>query len=575
MRIKQINIEKFRSIQKCSIWLKELNAIVGENNSGKTAILRAVNAFFHFEEEEKYFKNNTHRFSPKANTKIELVFDEVIDRDFYNGKLDGQQLIVGIKYAYSSGKRSIYYKVAGNEITCDDSIIKEIRSDIDYLYIPASRGNYDLTWNRDSIFNKLILEFARKYTESRDMVSKHVLNATNKLHSSILNKIEKQLSDLFPTNESYKFIINYNTDADYKLLLDNLVLNMQEKDNTYPIQEYGSGIKSLAIISIFRMLATMTNRSVILGIEEPETNLHPQMQKQFIASIQNGKRENEVQLIMATHSTVIIDTLKHDEIMLVRRVYNEKYGFISVISQLKETFWEEAGIEEFKHYQFFNYRNSDFFFSKYIVVTESKTDAQVIDKLISKELGWKKAYISIINLEGITNLAYPYYLLKELKIPFSVIVDKDFFTGYSLDDLKHSRDNETGLPIYKDILNDTVLIKSIFKTEAERDRLIQVLNSGIYTRIFNFLKKYRFYTMQYCLEMDMTCSNGICNEYYQYLNMLPTEQTQKNLLLQKHKAIKSIDYILKALDNVRSQAYPISLKKIKNGILDDILEFVK
>lgn len=575
MRIKEVRIEKFRSIQKCSIWLKDLNAIVGENNSGKTAILRAINAFFHFEEEEEYFNNNTHRFSPKANTKIELVFDEIIDRDFYKDKLDNQQLIVGIKYTYSSGKRSIYYKTNGTEIACDDSLINEIRNDIDYLYIPASRGNYDLIWSRESIFNKLILEFARKYTESRDMVSKHVLSATKKLHSSIFDKIERQLGDLFPANENYKFSINYNTDADYKLLLDNLVLNMQEKDNTYPIQEYGSGIKSLAIISIFRMLATMTNRSVILGIEEPETNLHPQMQKQFISSIQDGKRENEVQLIMATHSTVIIDTLKHDEIMLVRRVYNEKNGFISVISQLKENFWEQAGIEEFKHYQFFNYRNSDFFFSKYIIVTESKTDAQVIDKLISKELGWKKAYISIINLEGVTNLAYPYYLLKELKIPFSVIVDKDFFTGYIENELKNSRNTETGLPIYKEVLNDTDLIKNIFNTKAERDRLIQVLNSNVYTRVFSFLKKYKFYTMQYCLEMDMTCSNSICDEYYKYLNMLPNEQSQKNLLLKKHKAIKGIDYILNALDNVKPQVYPNSLKKIKNGILDDVLEYVK
>lgn len=46
MRIDEIQIEKFRTFKKCNIRLNDINAIVGENNSGKTAILKALNAFF-------------------------------------------------------------------------------------------------------------------------------------------------------------------------------------------------------------------------------------------------------------------------------------------------------------------------------------------------------------------------------------------------------------------------------------------------------------------------------------------------------------------------------------------------
>lgn len=52
MKIKELHIEKFRAILKCDIEFKDIMAIVGENNSGKTTILRALNAFFNFEEEE-------------------------------------------------------------------------------------------------------------------------------------------------------------------------------------------------------------------------------------------------------------------------------------------------------------------------------------------------------------------------------------------------------------------------------------------------------------------------------------------------------------------------------------------
>lgn len=574
MKIKELHIEKFRSIYSCNIRLKDITAIVGENNSGKTTILRALNAFFHFEEEEKFFLDNTHRFSPRANTKIEIVFEEVPNRDFYADKEEVGLVTVGIKYKYSSHKRSIYYKKSGNVESIDEEMIREIKSDIDYLYVPASRSNYDLKWNENSIFSKLVIEFARKYTESRDMVSNHVLNASKKLHSSILNKIESQLSSLFPTNENYGFDINYKTNIDYNILLDNLVLNMREKDTLYPIQEYGSGIKSLAIISIFRMLASMSNIDVVLGIEEPETNLHPQMQKQFIASMKDGKRENEVQVLLATHSTVIVDELKHDDIILVRREYDSRRGYITVATQIQEGFWERAGIEEFNYYQFFDYRNSDFFFSKYVVITESKTDTQVIGSLISRELGWKMSYVSLINLNGVTSLAYPYFLLKELKIPFSVIVDRDFFTQYEHDELEMSRDDISGLPNYKNTLNQSNIIDDFLITQNAKQEVLNALNSKVYKRIFDALRPYKFYTMQYCLEMDMTCSESICREYYAYLNMTPEHQSQRSLLKDKKKAIKKIDYILKALENVRPQSYPISLKKIKRGIMEDISQYI-
>ena len=47
-----------------------------------------------------------------------------------------------------------------------------------------------------------------------------------------------------------------------------------------------------------------------------------------------------------------------------------------------------------------------------------------------------------------------------------------------------------------------------------------------------------------------------------------------NLLIEKKKAIKKIEYILTALDEVPLISYPISLKKIKRGLIDDVNEYV-
>ncbi len=45
MKIFKVEISKFRSIEKGEFHLKNLNAIVGQNNSGKSALMRALNSF--------------------------------------------------------------------------------------------------------------------------------------------------------------------------------------------------------------------------------------------------------------------------------------------------------------------------------------------------------------------------------------------------------------------------------------------------------------------------------------------------------------------------------------------------
>lgn len=50
-----MTIDYFRSIKSCHVYFDEINAIVGENNAGKTALLRALNSVFNWKYEEPYF----------------------------------------------------------------------------------------------------------------------------------------------------------------------------------------------------------------------------------------------------------------------------------------------------------------------------------------------------------------------------------------------------------------------------------------------------------------------------------------------------------------------------------------
>lgn len=571
MKLTNVQIKKFRSIKNVSINISEINALVGENNSGKTAVLRALNCFFNFDEEHIYFEKHRHRYAPKSNTEIILTFENIPNKDIYIDKIINNKLILMLKYEYKNNKYNFKYKTSSSKyINTDDEFIRKLKKDIDYVYIPANRSHEDLIWNRNSIFRKLLIDYSQKYTEKRDNISKQVKNVSIKLHDSILSKVENELTSLMLLDECNSYKLSFEEDIDYSIFLSKVLLKINDKGSELPITEYGSGIKSLTVIALYRELAKMQNTNIILGIEEPETNLHPQAQKKLIYFLEEKRQDYEVQAIFTTHSTVIVDGLKHEDIILIRRVPDTKRNFKSTASQIDKDFFQKYNIKEFKHYQFFDYRNSDFFFSKFVILTESKNDAQVIKYLIKPELKEKIYDISILNIEGVNNLRFPYFLLQELEIPFATVLDKDFFFSYCNSELDKSRKYETGLPIYKNSLNDLNRpIIDIMINKEKQNKIINYANTG-YRKFYDILKENHVYSMNYCLEIDLLSSSKAREILYDKLNIAEQNKNRKTLLIDCKKFIKKIDIILDVLKKIPIKNYPESYKKIRNSLLEDI-----
>lgn len=569
MRIEEVKIKNFRSIKSATFRMNKITAVVGENNAGKTAVLRAINAVLNYMDEEMSFKNKTHQYAVRSNTYITISFVEVPDKVIYKDKIDIDKLVIKFVYKYSKDKEQYMYVKDGEEKSVDDEFMKNLSKDIKYVYIPAGRTNKDVSWEENSIFKEVVSNYMYKHTKNRDRISGDVRKVAKKIHDSALTTLEKDINTLYMQNQTMDFKFDFADDLDYSVLLKKIKFSLNECGTDYLLKEWGSGTKSLAVIAMYRANALLEEESIVLGIEEPETNLHPQAQKRFIHSLRNELHDNETQTIFTTHSTVLVDELQHEDIILIRRKKDSKRGFKSVLSQLQKNFWEKYGLEEFKHYQFFNYKNSDFFFSKYVVIGESKNDIQVIKKLIESKIQNVIADVSFLELGGIEFLKYPYFLLKELEIPYMMVVDKDVFFDYKNGKVDESRDVKSGLPKYKYEMKDNIVLKDIFKTDQEM-RKIERLNSQGYKKFVDEIKKYNILSMNYCLEMDLMCSKRAREIYYMGKNILPEHQTQKYILVNQKKAIKDIKIIMKIMDELVGNSYPISYKKIKAAIIEDI-----
>ena len=568
MKIEQIEIVKFRSIKNARITMHDITAIVGENNAGKTAILRALNAVMNYAQEKEAFISHKHQFAPKCNSKITIVFEDV--PEVFNDKIANHRLTIEFSYQYGSHKESFsILKGRDQKEKVDIEFMDRLSTYIQYVYIPSDRTNKDISWNNDSIFKQLVSGYVAQHTENRDTLSTPVRQATHKIHDAALVKLEKTINGLYMQNKDVDFRINFPQDIDYSILLEKAAFSLNEYGRDLPLQEWGSGTKSLAIIAIHRAKALLQGSNIVLGIEEPEVNLHPQAQKRFIMSLRDARHENETQSIFTTHSTVLVDSLKHEDIVLVRRIPDER-GFISEIHQLSNDFWTRNGIEELKHYQFFNYKNSDFFFSKYVVLSESKNDCQVLEYLVSPTIGHYSADVSYLDGDGVDSLVYPYYLLKELGIPFTMVVDRDYLFDYKINNnYESSQDPKTGLPRYSQVLNHTPIIDDLFPSQQDR-RLVEEANRNGYRSLFSTIKNKNIVCMNYNLDADLTCSKQARVLYYNQKHVPINDQSQKTLLTKYKNSIKKGSTIVPIVKMLPSNSLPESYCKIKNHLADQI-----
>lgn len=572
MRLSGVNVQNFRSIKNCSVIFKEVTAVIGENNAGKTALLRALNSVFNWEYEAQYFLDNTHQYAPRTVTKIILSFEDVPEKEVYNGKKNGDMLQLTFSYSYGNTTRRkvLTCRTDSTDVVVDDSFITQLKEDIDYVYIPASRGSRDLTWDENSIFKRVLTGYSKRYSEKRDNVSRQVERVAEVLRRTVFSKLETEIGKASMLDDNEKYSLKYNETIDYTLFLDKVGLNLLNNGNDFPVTEYGSGIKSLSVIALHRVLAQLEHMNVVLGIEEPETNLHPHAQKKLIASIMNKRQNTEVQAIMATHSTVIIDELRHEDIILARRIPDSKRGFHTEFTQLEADFWDRYRLDEYKHNNFFRYRNSEFFFAKYVIIVESITDAQVINHLISEGIGEKRFFVSVLNLDGVKNIKYPYFLLKSLGIPFSMVVDHDVISTYENDKLEASRDLVTYLPSYKKTANiRNPVLKDLWSSEAEKNRLNEAAGQS-YTKLFEFCGNKKLYVMQYCLEMDLVAHDSSRQEFCTVMGIPFNDSSFTALLKDRKDAIKAPDKIMAVVTSLAPAQYPYSFKKIRTAIIADI-----
>ncbi len=559
MRISKINIEKFRSIRKSEIELSQETALVGQNSAGKSTILRALNAFFNFEEEESAFKEGRHAFQKTTTTIISVDFAEVPEECPLPRSVPGNR---EVKARLKFRKSAIWQVFEnGNWATANGDFHQLLSKHIRYVYVPMRRDHEVSGWNEEGLLRSVVEAWLQKYTSQRDTISPKVAELGARIQKQAFGGLSKQIRKVTPLNGDFSFALEYKTPPNYALVLRDLVLRVTEGDTTVDLQDCGSGTQSMTAFALYSYLAELQGSTYVLGIEEPEQNLHPHAQRELL---QNLKRL-PLQVLFTTHSTVMVDELDHEEIVLCRRVSSATRSIEVATTQIKSAFWAGAGFDRERYYLFYRQRNSDIFFANYIVLVESPIDGEVVKHILTGEgINSSTHAVSIYSFGGVGSLPYVFKLLRELEMNFSVIVDKDYFIPYLNDKRKTSLDTR-GFPKYRKEFKAGTLLQEMLPNPADQSNLLDRFHSN-HSRAMELLDGAGVYCFRWAMEVDLVASDTALDLLFDKLNVPAANRNTTELLENRSKALKKLETVLSVLRELPKRNYPHSYARIRKSL---------
>ncbi|MDM8533919.1 AAA family ATPase [Clostridiaceae bacterium HSG29] len=299
-------------------------------------------------------------------------------------------------------------------------------------------------------FNKIV-KYRASALEQQSDVEEILENfndsVTEQLQSEHTANINKSVSKI----ESAEHIsVRLSSDVSFEDVLNKLVKYEYIENGQYiPENQFGLGYTNLMMI-IADLIEYMekypegsfNSKINLISIEEPETFMHPQMQENFIKSINEaivtlleGKNKKvNSQLLVTTHSSHILNSKIHsggsfDYINYITSVDNEskvvclRDGLVAPKENGADN--DEKNKKDFEFLKkHIKYRVSELFFSDAVIFVEGITEEVLLNYYLDIDEDLSKHYISIFNINGAHGLVY-HNLIKALSVPTLIITDLD------------------------------------------------------------------------------------------------------------------------------------------------------
>jgi len=441
MYLKNLLIKNFRAIKEVYFTFdKGLNIIIGENNSGKTAIIDALRICFSYGNQwrdiyirkDDFYIDEENIESENTPIEFDLIFE--IEKEEESGlfydllvqKDNKQELQMHFYYYIQEikGTEKVKYKIWGGENE-GQQITPDVLDLINFVYLNPLRDAVNalrpVRWNRlGELFSNIVTDKQGKIIDQqkrKELATKITSfykkndDWTNLIESG-KEKINEHLNKTSIEGKEQNIDIDF-LPFEFRRIVDNLRIQFPffkddkingdlKKQKYLQISQNGLGYNNLLYFAT--VLGDLTNKKEYvepeayysLLIEEPEAHLHPQLQNIFF-NYMNALNKKGIQIFITSHSPTITAKVDLNSLIILQSHQRKIYSLSLRESELKETNKKYLA-------KFLDVTKSQLFFSNGTILVEGISEAlllPVFSRIMGKEYDIEKKGIEIVNINGV------------------------------------------------------------------------------------------------------------------------------------------------------------------------------
>lgn len=441
MYLEKLNIKNFRTIENLSLTFnKGLNILIGENNSGKTAIVDALRICIGYGNlrRDLYLKDSDFHYQRNsitdAATEIEFHLFFKIENpqekgwfidllNVYEGGGEDLQLHFKFYTEERNGIKKIKYKVwgganEGQQITLDVlSLLYHVHldalRDAEQFLRPVRGNKLGQLYSNIQIDTNPVNDKQKK----KDLASRvhTAVNSDEEWQTHLQSgkdKINLHLNETSFTGKEQMIDVDF-LPYDFNKLVENLKIQMPlyseailngnpTQQKHFELGQNGLGYNNLLYTAT--VLGDLQQRKILdkesyaaLLIEEPEAHLHPQLQNLFFNYLNKLDREQGFQLFVTSHSPTITAKAELKSVIVLQKPSDTVHALSLQHSGLQpknQTYLEK----------FLDVTKSQLFFANGVILVEGISEALLM-KVFSRKVGEtydiEKAGVEVVNVNGV------------------------------------------------------------------------------------------------------------------------------------------------------------------------------
>lgn len=354
MKIRRIHIQNFRGIKDLELDLDDLVVLIGENNSGKTAILHAIRLCLRdlgprrrivFDAFDFHLKDKHAEPSSADPITITITFSEDAAGDWDDARLRRLKGILNVDAASGLSRVVLRVSCSYNPIERDfdqtwdflneaaqplpgksEAHLGNLQREVAFYLLDALRDagrNFDAKgpfWRPFLKDSQLPQEKKTEIEEKLKEVNDLVVSSHGSFEQARVRL--KTVQEMVPMQAGDVVSIEAVPGRMFDMLSKAQVHLGTTTGAKVPVGRHGEGTQSLAVLMLFAAFLDLDaadvgkNRAPVVALEEPEAHLHPSAVRTLWNTIQSVPGQK----LISTHSGDLLSEVDIDHVRRIARV---------------------------------------------------------------------------------------------------------------------------------------------------------------------------------------------------------------------------------------------------------------